>query len=125
MTALAAAVTVRPEGRKASVTGASTWTSASDVPGSHEHVRSVAPFRDAYSAATSLGARPDGRAISCAAARAAASAAVWAPARACSVRITSTETSARTPATNSTPVASTDTDPSSRRRSSLTRPPAA
>jgi hypothetical protein len=125
MTALAAAVTVRPEGRKTRLTGASTWTCASDVPAAQEHVRSVAPLRDAYSAATSVGESPDGSAISCAAARAAASAAVWAVARAWSVRITSTDTSARTPATNRTPAASRDTDPSWRRRWNLTRPPAA
>jgi len=53
-----------------------TDTVASNVPGSQSQRSSVAPFRPAYSVATSERSRPVGSAISCATARAVASAAV-------------------------------------------------
>src|SRR5207302_1025121 len=73
----------------------------------------------AYSAATADGDLPDGRAISWAAASAAASAAVWARDLAWSALIRSTETSASTPTRKSTPAERTLTDPDSARRRRL------
>jgi hypothetical protein len=70
-------------------------------------------LRAAYSAAICAGARPDGMAISWAAASAAASAAVCARDFASSAASRSTETRQSTPATNTSPAVRTVTDPRS------------
>ncbi len=93
-----------------------TVTTASDAPGLHEQLRTVAPLRAAKSAARSPGDRLEGIAISCAAASAAASAAVWALALPCAARIRSTSARQRIPTRKSTAAANTLTDPASSAR---------